>query len=467
MVSSRIISRRDDAQPQRRSLCSLTVLAPHAAELGLFLNIDRLCAQNTPIFPGLHSMLMLWSAYLSQRHLDVSEQNSESALLSHAQHQISNALSVDSSTQDPQVFLHIIQTEVLISCHLQRAGEPLGARYHASAALSLAVGLRLHIKSGEAPSAHLFDFVGYSYPQLPPPLDGIEEKERVDAFWTVYSLDRCLGDIYNGPPGMNHAIMITAPWPSSDWSNEGQSNFMTPSTNVTNINTVLQFLTGQDRDLSNDSPLGLQAKASVLFSEAASIAASYAADPTVGQSPAFRSRFATLGNLIQWFSASLPPPSSIIIAPGIIQPSNARQVLLTINLTALAQITLHRTFAPTHAPSNKRCIEGALHAVRALDGVSDPGPVSPICVMIWTALCRVLHDELVRLRSQASSSSTADTSYASSLHATSPQAANREEEAEISLAISKIFSIMSKMTCPVKTFAVKFKAMIPTLDSIN
>jgi hypothetical protein len=296
MVSSRIISRRDDAQPQRRSLCSLTVLAPHAAELGLFLNIDRLCAQNTPIFPGLHSMLMLWSAYLSQRHLDVSEQNSESALLSHAQHQISNALSVDSSTQDPQVFLHIIQTEVLISCHLQRAGEPLGARYHASAALSLAVGLRLHIKSGEAPSAHLFDFVGYSYPQLPPPLDGIEEKERVDAFWTVYSLDRCLGDIYNGPPGMNHAIMITAPWPSSDWSNEvthpslsrrsdrfltngyqGQSNFMTPSTNVTNINTVLQFLTGQDRDLSNDSPLGLQAKASVLFSEAASIAASYAA----------------------------------------------------------------------------------------------------------------------------------------------------------------------------------------------
>jgi hypothetical protein len=105
-------------------------------------------------------------------------------------------------------------------------------------------------------------------------------------------------------------------------------------------------------------------------------------DPTVGQSPAFRSRFATLGNLIQWFSASLPPPSSIIIAPGIIQPSNARQVLLTINLTALAQITLHRTFAPTHAPSNKRCIEGALHAVRALDGVSDPGPVSPICVVL-------------------------------------------------------------------------------------
>jgi hypothetical protein len=106
--------------------------------------------------------------------------------------------------------------------------------------------------------------------------------------------------------------------------------------------------------------------------------------------------------------------------------------------------------------------------------------------MIWTALCRVLHDELVRLRSQASSSSTADTTYASSLHATSPQAANREEEAEISLAISKIFSIMSKMTCPVKSeplvmrfavnmlivdplsaFAVKFKAMIPTLDSIN
>ncbi|KIK79728.1 hypothetical protein PAXRUDRAFT_833952 [Paxillus rubicundulus Ve08.2h10] len=266
-----------DGPPQRNVQQCLTILAPHAAELGLFLNIDRLRAQNTRIFPGLHSTLTLWSTYLSQRHVNVSEQNLEFALLSHAQHRISDALTVGSSTQDPQVFMHIIQTEALISCHLQRTGEPLGARYHASAALSLALGLRLHLRSGEAPSAHLFDFVGHSYPQLPPPLDATEEKERVDAFWTVYTLDRCLGDIYNGPPGMNHAMMITAPWPSSDWSNEGQSSFMTSSVNVTNTNTVLQFLTGQDRDLSGDSPLGLQAKASVLLSEAASIAASYAA----------------------------------------------------------------------------------------------------------------------------------------------------------------------------------------------
>ncbi|KAF9218566.1 hypothetical protein BS17DRAFT_525067 [Gyrodon lividus] len=472
-----------DGPPQQNVQQSLTVLAPHAAELGLFLNIDRLRAQSPRIFPALHSTLALWSVHLSQPHLDVSEQDLEPALLSHALHQVSSALSTASSAQDPQVFMHIIQAEVLLSLYLQCSGQSLGARYHASAALSLALGLRLHAKPGEAQSTHLFDFLGNSYPQLPPPTDAAEEKERVDAFWTVYSLDRCLGAFYNEPSGMNGEIMVTAPWPSSHWPNEatqpflstgsdrdrlltsaynyrGQSSFMTSTTDVTSVNTVSQFLTGHDRDITNDSPLGLQAKASVLLGEATSISASYAADRAISQSPAFWSRFATLDNLIQWFSASLPPPSSIIIASGIIQPPNARQTLLTINLTALAQITLHRTLAQTHAPSDRRCIEGALRAAHTLDGVSDPGLVSPVCAIIWTALSLVLHDEVLRLRAQRSQASSP---------APSPQTSNHEEEAEIFHATRNIFSIMSELSvrCPAKAFTAKSEALLPILSSID
>ncbi|KAF9232523.1 hypothetical protein BU15DRAFT_81150 [Melanogaster broomeanus] len=442
---------------------SLTILTPHAAELGFFLNINRLRAHSSNIVPALHSMLTLWSIHISQQHLDLSEQDSEPALLSHAQHQLSDALSAASSAQDPQLFMQIIQTEVLLSFYLQRAGQPLGARYHASAALSLAVGLRLHLKSREATFANLFDFVGNSYPQLPPPTEAVEEDERVDAFWTVYSLDRCLGAIHNGPPAMNNGIMITVPWPSSHRSNEvtplfpstgsdrfltsgfqRQSSFVTSTTNATSVNTVVQFLTGQDVNFSNDSPLARQAKASVLLSEAASIAASYTVDRAVSRSAAFQSRFTALDILIRRFSASISPPS---ISPGTQQPSTLRQTLLTINLTALAQITLHRSLASTHAPSDRRCIEAALRAAHALDDIGDPGLVSPVCAIIWIALCIVLHDEVLRLRAQRSqSSSAADKSWASSSRAPSRQSSHHEEETEICLAINKIFAVMSRLS---------------------
>ncbi|KIJ64869.1 hypothetical protein HYDPIDRAFT_28223 [Hydnomerulius pinastri MD-312] len=440
-----------DGPSQHSVQQSVAVLTPHAAEIGFFLRIDRLRAQSAHIIPALRSTLALWSVHLQSK---VSEQAllAEPTLLSRAQHQLSDALSAVNSITNPQSLMHIIQTEVLISFYLQRTGQALGARYHASAALSLALGLRLHIGSGEAPSASLFDFLGSFQHQLPPPTDSIEEKERVDAFWTVYSLDRCLGAIHNGPPATSNAITITVPWPSTDWATEGQNDFMQPSASAAPVNTVLQFLNGQENSSQIDSALGLQAKASALLSEAASVAVSF-----------------TTHNLIQRFCASLPHSSSISIPPGTLQP-NSRQAILTIALAALAQITLHRPLAPTHEPSNNRCVEAALLAVSALDGLSDPGFMNPLCAAIWTALCFVLHDEILRLRAQRSQPATnADTSWASSSRAPSRQAAHHEEEARILQALRKLLAVLGEMSarCPMMSFAAKFEALLPILESIS
>lgn len=195
----------------------------------MFLDIGRLRSGAPHSLPALCSTITLWSVHLSHLQSVVSEQTlfDEPALLSRALHQLSDALSATGSALSPQHFMHILQTEVLLSFYLLRTGQALAARYHASAALSLAIGLRLHTRAGEAPSASLFDFMGSFHPQLPPPSDAIEEKERVDAFWTVFSLDRCLEAIHNGPSAANSAIRITVSWPSSNWADEVTYLFLT------------------------------------------------------------------------------------------------------------------------------------------------------------------------------------------------------------------------------------------------
>ena len=87
--------------------------------------------------------------------------------------------------------------------------------YHAAAAVSITVGCELHkVRSAEwtgtgatvVPELQLF-----------PPMDDVEEGERIRAFWTAFSLDRCLSVICHTPSLFAQqgttATRVDTPWP--------------------------------------------------------------------------------------------------------------------------------------------------------------------------------------------------------------------------------------------------------------
>ncbi|KAI6126511.1 hypothetical protein F5141DRAFT_341871 [Pisolithus sp. B1] len=368
-------------------------LVPNAFDLGIFLSLPRLRAQPGSIAPALRSALILSSFHFSQPSAPEQAVSIE-ALISRLLHTLADAVVAANPRLGPQFYMQILQAEVLLVYHLLHMGRVSIAQSHANAAMSLAICLGLHMRSGDAPAAGSFDFLANFLPRLPLPGDAIEEQERVDAWWTVHSLVKFAEPISVGPPVVSSTVNITAPWPGAMRdSNIGQSG--------ARRDTVSHFLLAQDFRIEGETPFGLQARVSALLGEAHSITAAYSRDPPISQSADFRNRFTTLDNLIQNFFNSLPHPATLSRSPGTGGTYTSRQMLLIVNLAALAQITLHRPFALAHAPSNRRCVDGAIRAVQALNGLEDPKIMNPICVVSWGVFFSTLQGELRRLRSQS------------------------------------------------------------------
>ena len=226
----------------------LSVISPYAAELGFFLDIDRLRVQGTYVLPALQSALTLWSVHITSTsepdHVQSGEgtQSVATDLLSQAQAQLASALSTIDAEHDPAIFLHVIQTGVLLAYYMQRIGQMMGARYHASGTCALGMMLKLHqgphtsagVGEGEGQSLRggkvregsmhgntnvcAFSFAGCA--RLAPALDGIEAEERVRAFWAVYALDRWFSTIGQGAPLAMDGNAMTVPWPEAGGMDE-------------------------------------------------------------------------------------------------------------------------------------------------------------------------------------------------------------------------------------------------------
>lgn len=98
-------------------------------------------------------------------------------------------LSKDLSSSHPNRVLHGIQAEVLLSYYYLKNGKVLEGNYHANAAVSLSLSAGLHrIRAPGTPNV-LEGHTRSSNVALPPPANGIEEGERIDAFWAVLILN--------------------------------------------------------------------------------------------------------------------------------------------------------------------------------------------------------------------------------------------------------------------------------------
>ncbi|KIK11479.1 hypothetical protein PISMIDRAFT_690333 [Pisolithus microcarpus 441] len=408
--------------------CLIDTLVPYAFDLGIFLYLPRLRAQPESITPPLHTALILCSLHLIGPS-DLDQAISVEPLVTRLQHTLADSYSAENPGRGPQFYMQTLQAEVLLVYHLLLMGRVSIAQSHVRLCAS-------------------FDFLANFLPRLPLPGDAIEEQERAHAWWIVYTLVKFAEVIHVGSPDVSSTVNITEPWP--DAAKDGSC-----APNGANGDPVSQFLLAQYFGTEGEMPLGLQARASALLGEAHSIAAAYYRDSSISQSDDFLSRFTTLDNFIQNFLNSLPHPATLSRSPGTGGAYTSQQMLLVVNLAALAQITLHCPFALFHVPSNRVCVETAIRAVQALNEMENPKIMNPICAMSWGVFFFTLQGELSRLRSRPWQG------YGS---ASTDQGPNEVSEIDIVNAIRSLASF-SGSWCGHYSFPMTIRAMLQAAAS--
>lgn len=191
----------------------------HASSFGFFLNISRFSTsallplnfghQSRPS-PGLLSTVYLLGIHLSP---EVQPQDLESLLLMKALRD--TALDLSSSNPHPYRVLHTIQAETLLGYYFFRNGNILEAKRHSSSAASLALECRLNTfrSSRQSPAALADGLNG-----LPASKNIVEEGERINGFWAVFTLYRNIS-VAVDPSGSVCGVFdapgcqIDTPWP--------------------------------------------------------------------------------------------------------------------------------------------------------------------------------------------------------------------------------------------------------------
>ncbi|KAJ7806371.1 hypothetical protein B0H13DRAFT_2387113 [Mycena leptocephala] len=343
----------------------LRYFLPHALALGFFLDPDRF--YDTTLLPlpfgdtrrpspGLLCVVYLWGIHFSNS--PPPPNFSEPDLLHRARKYLSSETS--SST-------HIQQT-------IQAQAE-----MYASGAATLALGYRLH-KIRSARASHL------SIPgpmDITPPMDAVEEGERIRGFWAVTFLQTSLCLAFNSNRSFcildSFAPEIDAPWPLE--IGDYQAGVLPPD--YVGQESIRHLL--MDDTFPASPTCMLQIKASVFFYHVLRLPPG---EPHGLASPKLTS-YMWLDRRISQFWESLPP---LHVFSGNVDPATVRALALTHALTAAAAIKLHQRAAAGDT-AQKKCIAAAraiLECLRASDGPS----VHPVVGALCSFACGVLITEV-------------------------------------------------------------------------
>ncbi|KAI0075608.1 hypothetical protein K474DRAFT_1373407 [Panus rudis PR-1116 ss-1] len=270
---------------ERSSL--IDIFLRHANQLGFFLHIPRFlhaayestATGGTALLEGLLSAIYLWGSHFSDNaHLRLHE----NTFLNQAVQQITGSLFVSTEgnadrVQRSQDILYGLQAEVLLANYFLVSGRNLEGRYHLTAAVSLTLSCRLnYIRSGRQ-----FGTQG-GQPTLAAaeiglvaPRDGVEEGERINAFWTIFSLDMLWAFALRHPAGFQNGsrgIRIDTPWPLS--FSVYEQGLLEP--HVPRQNTLQNFFRGVIPTLETPA-LGIRAQSIAILSRASTLANRYSA----------------------------------------------------------------------------------------------------------------------------------------------------------------------------------------------
>lgn len=229
------------------------------------------------------SAVYLWGARLSQA-APHALYNEDAFLVCTLQN-----IHQDLAGQHPHRVMHTIQAEVLLSIYYLTLGRPVEGIYHSSAAVSLAISSGLHLI--RSPQISIPPYFGVLEALCPPPLDAVEEGERINAFWTVVVVNNYWVAAHGSPSSLSYDTPIDTPWPLKLEEYTPVSALSSPHEypgipttaasypyqqlfgHILGGATVSAFLSGVSVD--GFSPLALLAKASILLERAIALSTRY------------------------------------------------------------------------------------------------------------------------------------------------------------------------------------------------
>ncbi|THH18650.1 hypothetical protein EW146_g2366 [Bondarzewia mesenterica] len=396
------IWRDSDEPPMQIAQSLLDVFFQHSSQLGWFLNITRFRHAillppgngNRPL-PVLISAVYLWGMSFSRMtpHGDFTAQ--QDIFLSRARTQLGHPMTGSSSHR----ILQTIQANVLLAVYLFNSGAFLEGRLYCDSSASLVMSCGLHrIRSEQLGRAfnNPIDTIDLT---LPEPRDQVEEGEHINAFWTVFSMDRCWAVALQVPTIISdsdmHGSQIDTPWPlEMETYEKGQ---IYP--NLRTSGTVRNFLGGINTGWpwEPQSLLAQISKASALFERATRLAACWR--PVIPDINAFYADFMSLDQRIDDLKSQLFPLENL--GRVLSESDVTRSLHMAHCLAHSATIQLHAAFAPQNSASRSKCLTAATAVLRAnADArIHESFFNNPLLGTVWVAVCRVFIDEIVSLRS--------------------------------------------------------------------
>ncbi|KAI0676078.1 hypothetical protein C8Q78DRAFT_1104482 [Trametes maxima] len=356
----------------------------HATEFGFFLHIHRFLdkvfsagSSHSNSLRILLNVIYLIGAKLSS---NPQVQAQEQSYLTRALQHLPTAL-----PEDPRGAIYVMQAEVILANYFFNSGRQLEGVYHTNAAVSIAMAAKLNMIRSARRSRSAADATTY---RLPPPVDTLEEGERINGFWTVFILDRCWAVATGSAPAFTDSesagTQIDTPWPldlaayhSHPFPNDFRST-----------RTVQSFISGTDGDAQSPSMLAMHAKAAILYEGATRLASRY--------NPSSQASLLSLDNRIERFKQALSQierfdPTRVDIL---------RAALLVHTLSQCATIQLHTPLVQDRVTANSRTYQAAHAAVRTLRGVNIGvlNCVNPFIGILWGTVGKVISQGLATTR---------------------------------------------------------------------
>ncbi|KAJ3872737.1 hypothetical protein F5051DRAFT_338811, partial [Lentinula edodes] len=393
------------ALPGTRSL--LECFFVNAVSFGFFLDHSRFSSsallplnfghQSRPC-PGLLSTVYLWGIHLSPQ---TQHKYLEHTLLMRALRDTASDLST--SIPHPHRFMHTIQAETLLGYYFFRNGNVLEAKRHASGAVSLVLGCGLNtlrsLHMQQRGSNPISSVLSESH-NLLPPQDAVEEGERINAFWAVFTLYqdiavtvdplRSVCGVFDAP-----GCQIDTPWPLD--MDMYKMNILPPRSSK----TIHGFLNHVQQDGDEYQPAGamsMTTKASLLLHQASFVAGQYNPNMPPPEAQTLFAAFQSVRRLIASLRSQLSPLEEMDHQNQNL--SSFREIHLAHSLIHGSIIRLNHIFSDSDAECRHYCVKSAQALIHGGGfDVVEFGCVNPIMGTLWTLACQTLVQEIDRMRS--------------------------------------------------------------------
>ncbi|KAH7878788.1 uncharacterized protein C8R40DRAFT_675847 [Lentinula edodes] len=339
--------------------------------------------------PGLLSTVYLWGIHLSPQ---TQREDLEHTLLMRALRDTASDLST--SNPHPNRFMHTIQAETLLGYYFFRNGNILEAKRHASSAASLALGCGLNTLRSSHEQQQWSPNIN-----LPPSQDAIEEGERINAFWAVFTLyqdvavtvdsPRSVCGIFDAP-----GCQIDTPWPLD--MDMYKKNILPPRSSM----TIHEFLNHIQQSVNEHQPASATSmitKASLLLHQASFVAEQYDPNMPTSETQTLFATFKSVQQLISSLQSQLSPLEKLDHQNQNL--SALREIHLAHSLIHGSIIRLNEIFSDSNADCRQYCVKSAQAMIHGGGfDVAEFGCVNPIMGPLWTLACQTLVQEIIRLR---------------------------------------------------------------------